>query len=56
MRHVPDVLPVHRLKKLMTLDLLHAHGSDPVLSIVAIPEMCNDRLITRLSMQVIKEK
>ena len=36
--HVPDVLPVHRLKKLMTLDLLHTHSSDPVLSISAIPE------------------
>lgn len=33
----PDVLPVHRLKKLMTFDLLHTHCSNPVLSISAIP-------------------
>lgn len=35
---VPDVLPVHGLKKLMTLDLLHTHSSNPVLSVCAISE------------------
>lgn len=37
MLHVPDVLPVHWLEKLMTLNLLHTHSSNPVLSIGAIP-------------------
>lgn len=35
---VPDVLPIHRLEERMTLDLLHTHSSNPVLSISAIPE------------------
>lgn len=35
---VPDVLPVHRLKELVTFDLLHTHSSNPILSISAIPE------------------
>lgn len=34
---VPDVFPVHRFEKLMTLDLLHVCSSDPVLSVGAIP-------------------
>lgn len=40
--HVPDVLPVHRLKKLMTLDLLHVGSSDPVLGVGAVPEPRTD--------------
>lgn len=40
--HVPDVFPVHRLKKLMTLDLLHVGSSDPVLGVGAIPEPRTD--------------
>lgn len=42
---VPDVLPVHRLKELMTLDLLHAHGPNPVLSVSAIPETHEQRTL-----------
>lgn len=34
---VPDVLPVHRLKERMAFNLLHAHGSDPVLGVGAVP-------------------
>lgn len=35
---LPDVLPVYRLKELMTFDLIHTHSSDSVLCICTIPE------------------